>query len=150
MAVDCGSEGMQQLRPARNEQPESGAAGGAEAALRLGSLASPVIALDLRAEAADLVFAFDLQRCGIGREVDCEAAAARRLAADRAVAELVGDRGMAFDREMHGSAAAGPFERDRHDAVSFLCQTPARRLCSKHRWPPCWTNLAFRAIRTDV
>jgi hypothetical protein len=43
---------------------------------------------------------------GDGAEIDGETATALLLAADRAVAELVGDRRVALDREFDGSTVA--------------------------------------------
>ena len=67
-----------------------------------------------------LVAAGHLERRRDAREVDGVAAAARGLAADRAVAELVGLRRMRGDGEAHGAAAAGPVETDGHDVGSRI------------------------------
>jgi hypothetical protein len=68
---------------------------------------------------ADRSLAFDLQRVRIAHDVDGEAAAARGLAADRAIAELVGIGRVALDAETHRLAAAGTFEQFRHVRLPF-------------------------------
>jgi hypothetical protein len=57
--------------------------------------------------------AVDLQRGVIGTEVDREAARARRLAADRAIAAHERHGLARLDAEAHGLAVAGSFQK--HD-----------------------------------
>src|ERR1700722_11377036 len=103
---------MDQLRPLRGEQPQRRGALRTEAALASGDLAVAVVLVgDLGAEDADgLARILDLQGRRVGGQLDGVAAAARGLAADRAIAALVGLRRMAERGEMHGAAAAGAFE----------------------------------------
>src|SRR4029077_17958499 len=61
--------------------------------------------------------ALDLQRLKIAHDVDRITAAAGALAADRAVAALVGVGGWAVERELHRAAAARTFETHRHGAT---------------------------------
>jgi hypothetical protein len=53
----------------------------------------------------------------VAHDVDGEAAAARGLAADRAIAELVGIGRVRGDRKPHGAAAARALESDRHGSA---------------------------------
>ena len=64
------------------------------------------VVLDLGTVETEMPLAGDLQRRGVGAEIDGKAAAALLLAADRAVAELVGDRRVALDLEADRLAAA--------------------------------------------
>src|SRR3954470_1402131 len=79
----------------------------AEMALRLAPLAAPVLVGDLGLVHAQVFEAGHLEGRSVAHEVDGVAPAARRLAADRAIAELVGNRRVALDRERNGAAAAG-------------------------------------------
>ena len=78
-----------------------------------------LVVLDLGAIEPETALAFDLQRRRIGAEIDGKSAAALLLAADRAVAELVGHRRVALDRN-----STAP---QRHEPLSnigigaFLC-----------------------------
>jgi hypothetical protein len=61
-----------------------------------------------------MLLALDLQRPRVRAEIDGVSAASLLLAADRAVAELVGHGRMAVDGEAHRAAAAGTFKSHRH------------------------------------
>ena len=96
LAVDRRSEGVKQLGPGRVEQPKSARTAGAEMALP-GAGLQPANAVrvglpDLGAVDAKRLAPVYLERVRDGREIYGVSTAARRLAADRAVAELVGLR----------------------------------------------------------
>src|ERR1700716_971674 len=76
------------------------------------------LAVDRRVPDADRTAALDLQRVGLAHDVDRITAAAGALAADRAIAALVGVGGVAVEREADRAAAARAFETDRH-GISF-------------------------------
>jgi hypothetical protein len=105
--VDDRRKGMHQIRPCRVEQPQGAAALGAEVALSRADLAIAAIVLAyLRAVDADGLAPFHLE-AGVGaHQVDGEASSSGRLAADAAVAELVGVRRVGIDGEADGLAPA--------------------------------------------
>ena len=122
LAVDRRGERVHEVGPARVEQPERAGAMTAEIALGRGSSAAgrrrrrPAPRSGpgrWRARRAR-----DVQRVRRAHQVDRIAAAARGLAADRAVAELVGLRRVRIDGEPHGAAAAGTLEAVRHGGGS--------------------------------
>jgi hypothetical protein len=65
-------------------------------------------------ENSDRFPALNYQGAMLAHQIDGETTAARRLAADRAVAKLVRLGRMALHREMHGATAAGTFKQFRH------------------------------------
>src|SRR5262252_8982157 len=75
------------------------------------------LAVDHRVPCADRAAPRDLQRGEIAHDVDRVTAAAGALAADRAIAALVGVGGMAVERELDHATAARTFETDRHRAI---------------------------------
>jgi len=101
---------MDQIRPARIPEPEGAAAFLAKAPLRLRAGRALARLAHHRVIAAEVLLAAHLHRLGTGAEVDGIAAAARGLAADRAVAVHERHRARRFDRERDGTAMAGPFE----------------------------------------
>src|SRR5882757_8600071 len=104
------SKRMHQVRPLRVIEPERGAALLAEIALSRADLATSVFIHDPGAEDADRLAAPHLQTLIVGRKVDGKTAATSRLAADGAIAKLVGIRCVTLDRKMYGSAPAGSFK----------------------------------------
>jgi len=104
--VDGGGERVHQLRPARIGNVEGGAAMHAEVPLA-GAYALGVLGRAARVIDADVLGALHRQGCRIAGEIDGIAAAARRLAADRAVAAHEGYRGARKHREPDGTAVAG-------------------------------------------
>ena len=80
-------------------------------ALRDANLANPIVHVEDGVEAPDVLLAFDLQRPRLGPDVDREPARARRLPADRAVAEVERIGMRRLDGEAHrvfiAQAAAG-------------------------------------------
>jgi len=89
------------------------ASGAARPEPALGRAGLPV---HLGVEDGDGAAALDLQRAGLGAQVDGIAAAAGRLAADRAIAAHVRVRRVRIDREPDGTTMARAFELHR---VSF-------------------------------
>src|SRR5690606_8784707 len=77
------------------------------------AFARTLLASDLRVEDGDILPAFDLQRVGEAHDVDRVAAAAGRLAADRAVAAHVGIGRRRLDGETDRAAMAGALEAHR-------------------------------------
>src|ERR1700687_1898904 len=75
------------------------------------------LAVDHRVPFADRAAALDLQRLKIAHDVDRITAATGALAADRAVAALVGVGGLAGERKLARAAAAVALERYRHGAT---------------------------------
>src|SRR5690606_2300517 len=99
----------------RVKEPQRRAAFFAEIPLaRAGLAVAAVLVADLGTVDADGAPALHLQAARQRAEIDGIAAAARRLAADAAVAELVGNGRVAVDGECDRSAAAGSFQTHRH------------------------------------
>src|SRR5262245_50885461 len=97
---------MHQFGPTRIPRPQGGRAFRTEIALSLAGFAAAVLVFDLGAIDADRALALDLQRVEGAHDVDGVSPAARRLAADRAVAKLIRIRRVALQREAHRAAAA--------------------------------------------
>src|SRR5690606_15139368 len=114
-AVDGRGKRMHEFGPGRIEQPQAAAAALAEMSLGTAGMAGFALFAHDRVIDADVVLAADPQGTCIAADVDGVAASALRLAADRAVAALVGDGRGAFEREMHGAAMTGSFES--HDGL---------------------------------
>src|SRR5690606_2042672 len=108
--IDGGSKGVDQLRPFRAEEPQEAAAMLAEMPLcRTGLLRFTRIA-DFCMVNRDVFAALDLHAIGIAADVGGITAAALRLAADRAIATLVGVGGIAVEFETYGATLAGAFQ----------------------------------------
>src|SRR5690606_29943772 len=101
---------MDEIRPLRVEQPQGAAAGGAEMAAAGTGAAAALVVADVGLVHAQVFAAFDLQRVGARAQVDCAAAPAGGLAADRAVAVQEWGGRMRFAAEAHLAAVAGAFE----------------------------------------
>src|SRR6185437_6580291 len=109
----------------------------------------------------DRRFAAHLQGLVVAHQVDREAAAARRLAADRAIAKLIGIGCVAHHAETHRPAAAGTFELLCHGWSSLrvthgpperlpapaMCAriAPCPRLPKPEPSPPPWPRATMRA-----
>src|SRR5262249_17530513 len=89
-------------------------ASGTKVALAPALLAMTFVVADLGMENPDRLPAPHLHRPVIAHQVDGEAATARGLAADRAVAELIGIRRVTCDTEVNRAAAARTFKRESH------------------------------------
>lgn len=96
---------MQQVRPGGVPQPQHGRALAAEGALALGALAVDDGAVDFDAVAP----AAHRERVVGGAQVD-GAQSAAHLAADGAVADLVGHRRVRVAGKLHRPAMAAPFQ----------------------------------------
>src|SRR5580704_15576088 len=75
------------------------------------------LAVDHRVPDADRTSAGDLQAVGDTHDIDRIPAAARALAADRAIAALVGVGAVAVEREFNRATTARAFETHRHGAT---------------------------------
>jgi len=113
---------MHQLGPFRAEQPQRARAFAAEMALAAAHLAVALAAADFGAVDAQRLAPGDEEGSRITHDVDGETAAPRGLAADRAIAELVGIGRVGGDRKPHGAAAARALERDRHGSAPVRMQ----------------------------
>src|SRR6478735_7760744 len=101
---------MHKVRPFGIEQPQGAAAAQAEMTLSRTDAAAAVIVPDLRVVDAEVLASIDVKRRRARAKIDRAAAAARGLAADRAVAIQIGDRRVRLAAETHGAAVTGTFE----------------------------------------
>src|SRR5262249_20652506 len=87
--IDGRGEGMHEVGPLGVVQPQGGAALAAEIALaRADHAVAAIVIADLGAIDANGLATLHRERAHVAHDVDGEAAAARRLAADAAVTEL--------------------------------------------------------------
>src|SRR5690348_7829244 len=110
---------MHQFRPLRIIGPKRGGAFRTEMALGAALLAMPFTVVDHGMVDADCFPAPDLHRLLIAHDIDGETAAARGLAADRAIAKLIGIGRVAHHAEMNRATAARAFELPGHDLTFF-------------------------------
>nr|GFC59220.1 hypothetical protein [Tanacetum cinerariifolium] len=102
---------MDQLRPFRAEQPQAAATLLAEVSLcAAGVNVMVVFVAHLRVVDRNAVFASDLETFRVATQVDRVAATALGLAADRAVATLIGVGMSARQAELDCAAMAGTFQ----------------------------------------
>src|SRR5690606_40180025 len=102
---------MNEIRPLGAEQPERAAALAAKMALG-GAHARilPAVSIDDRVIHRYMLAALELECSGISGQVDRIAATSLCLAADRAIAALIGIRIDAGQRERHSTTMTGTFE----------------------------------------
>jgi len=113
VAVDGRGERMHQVRPARVPQPQCATTKAAEMPAPFADARSAVRIGQPRPIDAEMFTPIDLERAIVATQIDGEAAATCRLAADRAIAahERIGLCG--FEREPHGLTVTGTFELHR-------------------------------------
>nr|GEY19842.1 chemoreceptor McpA-like [Tanacetum cinerariifolium] len=109
--VDGRRKRMDQFGPLRAEQPQSAAALLAEMPLGAAGMGLMVVCVaHFGVIDGDAVFAFYIEALGVAAKVDCVAAATLGLAADGAVAALIGIGMRAAQAELNGAAMAGTFQ----------------------------------------
>src|SRR5579872_17788 len=112
LRVDARGERVHQLGPGLVADPQRCPA--LLAVIPVGRAFPPI---DRRVPHADRLFAAYFKSVSYPHDVNCISAAARALAADRAIAALIGVGRVAVDREADRTAAARAFETHRHSSL---------------------------------
>src|SRR3984885_15157238 len=109
LGIDRRDERVHQLGPRLVADPQRRAA-----AFAIIAVGRARFAVDRRVPYPERALAAHFKRVGYPHDVDCITTAAGALAADRAIAALVGVRRMTVNCETDRAAATGAFETHRH------------------------------------